>query len=74
MRLGSVSGGGKVACHVGRDFVDCCVLVGCENRFVCVEIGVSTSGECIVRVGRGCMRYFVGWIGSKGWSEMVGSY
>ena len=39
VRLGSVSGGGKVACHVRKDIVDCCVLVGCENRFVCVEIG-----------------------------------
>ena len=34
--LGSVSGGGKVACHVRKDLVDCCVLVGCENRFVYV--------------------------------------
>ena len=39
VRLGSMSGGGKVACHVWRDLVDCCVLVGCQNRFVCVEIG-----------------------------------
>ena len=39
VRLGSVSGGGKVAFHVWRDLVDFCKLVGCENRFVSVEIG-----------------------------------
>ena len=44
--LGSVSGGGKVACNVQRDLVDFCMLVGCENRFVCVEIG----GVCITGV------------------------
>ena len=54
VRLGSVSGGGKVACHVRRDLVDCCMLVGCENRFVCVKIvGVHIGGvysKCGARV------------------------
>ena len=31
VQLGSVSGGGKVACHVRKALVDCCMLVGCEN-------------------------------------------
>ena len=45
VRLGSVSGGGQVACHVQKDFVDCCILVVCENRFVCVEIsGIRIGG------------------------------
>ena len=45
VRLRSVSGGARVACHVWRDLVDCCILVGCENRFVCEEIvGVRIGG------------------------------
>ena len=40
VRLGSVSGVGKVACHKRNlDLIHCCVLVGCENRFICLEIG-----------------------------------
>ena len=43
-----------MACHVRRDLVDCCMLVGCENRFVCVEIrGVRIGGvycKCGARV------------------------
>ena len=72
--LGSVSGGGKVACHVWRDLVDCCMLVGCENRFVCVEIGIVCIGGCIVSVWRGCMRCSIGSIRSKNWSVVVGGY
>ena len=51
VRLGLVSGGGKVACHVRRDFVDCCMLVGCENRFVCVEIGGVRIGGVYSKYG-----------------------
>ena len=51
VRLGSVSGGEKVACHVRRDLVNCCVLVGCENRFVCVEIGGVRIGEVYSKCG-----------------------
>ena len=54
VRLGSVSGGGKVARHVRKDIIDCCVLVACENRFVCMEIvGVRIGGvysKCGARV------------------------
>ena len=39
VRLGSVSGGAKVACHVRRTVADYCSLVCCENRFVYVELG-----------------------------------
>ena len=39
VRLVSERGGGKVACYVRRDLVDFRMLVGCENTFVCVEIG-----------------------------------
>ena len=56
VRLGCVSEGGRVACHVWRDLVNFCLLVGCENRFVCVEIGGVHIGGCIVSVGRGCMK------------------
>ena len=38
VRLGLLGGGEKVACHVRRDWVDICTVVGCVNRFVCVEI------------------------------------
>ena len=51
VRLGSVSGGGKVACHVPRDIVDCCVLVGCENGFVCVDIGGVRIGGVYSKYG-----------------------
>ena len=44
VRLGSISGGGKVACHVRRDLVDFCRWVSYENMFVCVEIGGSVLG------------------------------
>lgn len=45
VRLGSVSGGAKVACHVRRDLADFCSLTSCANRFVCVELrGVRFGG------------------------------
>ena len=54
MRLGSISGGVRVACHVQRDLVDFCRLLECTNRFVCVELGgVKIGGvysKCGVRV------------------------
>ena len=39
VRLGSVSGGAKIACHVRRPVADYSSLVSCTNRFVCVELG-----------------------------------
>ena len=45
LRLGSVSGGAKVACHVRTTVADYCSLVSCANRFVCVELeGVRFGG------------------------------
>ena len=72
VRLGSVSAGGKVACHVRRDLVDFCMLVGCENRFLCVEIKGVRIGGCIVSVGRRCMRCSIGWDASRNWLGTVG--
>ena len=46
VRLGSVSGETKVACHVRRTMADYCSLFSCTNRFVCVELwGVRFGGE-----------------------------
>ena len=67
--LGFVSGGGKVACHVRRDLVDYCVLAGCENRFICVEIGGVCIGGYIVSVGRRWMKCSTVWGGSRNWWE-----
>ena len=63
-----------MACHVWKNLVDCCKLVGCEKQLVCVEIGVSALGGCLIRVGCGCMRCFIGWVVSRHWSGMVGGY
>ena len=68
--LCSISGGGKVACHVRKDLVDFCGLVGCDNRFACVEIGGVRIGGCIVSVGLGHMRGSTGWDRSRNWSGM----
>ena len=51
VRLGSVSGGAKVACHVRRDLVDFCSLVCCANRFVCVELGGVRFGGVYSKCG-----------------------
>lgn len=49
--LGSVSGGVRIACHVLRDLVDFCELVVCDNRFVCVELGVVRIGGVYSKCG-----------------------
>lgn len=38
VRIGSVLGGARVACQVGKDSGDFCELVVCANHFVCVEL------------------------------------
>ena len=50
-RLGSVSGGAKVVCHVRRDLADFCSLVSCANRFVCVELGGVRFGGVYSKCG-----------------------
>ena len=74
VRLGSVSGGGKVGCHLRKDLVDCCMLVGCESRFVCMEIGDVRIGGVYSKCGRGCMRCFIVRVGSRRWSGIVDGY
>ena len=51
VRLGSVSGGAKVACHVRKDVVDCYSLISCMNRFVCVELGGVRFGGVYSKCG-----------------------
>ena len=51
VRLGSVSGGAKVACHVRRDVADFCSLVSCTSRFVCVELGGVRLGGVYSKCG-----------------------
>ena len=51
VRLGSVSGGAKVACHVRRDLADFCSQVVCTNRFVCVELGGVRLGGVYSKCG-----------------------
>ena len=51
VRLGSVSGGAKVACHVRRDVADFCSLVSCVSRFVCVELGGVRFGGVSSKCG-----------------------
>ena len=40
-----------MACHVRKDIVDCCVLVACKNRFICVEIGGVRIGGVYSKCG-----------------------
>ena len=73
VRLGLLSGGGKVACHVRRDLADFCMLVGCENRFVCVEIGGVRIGGAYSKCGAR-VNEMLSWlgrvqdvVGGRGW-------
>ena len=58
VRLGSVSGGAKVACHVRRDVADYCSLVCCANRFVCVELGGVRFGGVYGKCGASVFFFF----------------
>ena len=40
-----------MACHVRRDLIDCCLLVGCEKRLVCMEIGGARIGGVYSKCG-----------------------
>ena len=51
VRLSSVSGGAKVACHVRRDVADCCSLISYMSRFVCVELGGVRFGRVYSKCG-----------------------
>ena len=51
VRLGSVSGGAKVACHIRRDLADFCSQVICTNRFICVELGGVKIGGVYSKCG-----------------------
>ena len=70
IRLDSVSGGGKVACHVWRDLVDFCMLVGCDNRFVCVEIGGVRIG-CVYSKCGAWVHEMLYWLGRV--QELIGN-
>ena len=79
VRLGSVSGGAKVACHVRRDVADFCSLLSCANRFGCVELGGVRFGGVYGKCGSSVhgMSWWPegiqGSIGSGGW-VLIGNW
>ena len=73
MRLGSMSGGARVASHIRTDLMDFCRLVECANRCVYVVLGgvkmVGVYSKCRARV-HGMMQWLEGIqasIGSGHW-------
>ena len=63
VRLGLVSGGAKVACHMRRTVADYCSLVSCANKFVCVELGGVRFGGVYSKCGASVSE-MLGWLES----------
>ena len=79
VRLGTVSGGAKVAYHVSRSVADCCSLVSYTNRFVCVNLGSVRFGEVYSKCGAS-VHEMSGWLESiqgsivGGWWILIGDW